>query len=115
LRRSRFLLAATACDDYTPRRGWTLLPKWKAEEAHEHFQEEAQKRHEHESEEAQKQHRREQLESEANSLKAQAKTLTEEDERLFHENKVDQSLEKGREAANARAAAEQKLKEAQEA
>jgi hypothetical protein len=91
-----------------------LLPKWKAEEAHEHSQAEAQTRHEHESEEAQKQHRREQLESEASSLKAQAKTLTEENERLSHENKFSQSFEKGQEADKAKAAAEQKLKEAQE-
>jgi hypothetical protein len=91
-----------------------LLPKWRNEEAHEHAQEEAQKRHENEREEAQKRHRREQLESEGNALKAKAKSLTEEHERLSNENKFSLSIEKSQEADKAREAGEQKLKEAQE-
>ncbi len=91
-----------------------LLPKWRTEEAHEHGQEEARKRHETELEEVQKRHRREQLESEGNALKAKAKSLTEEGERLTNESKIDQSVEKGDEARKSKEAAEQKLKEAQE-
>jgi hypothetical protein len=91
-----------------------LLPKWRAEEAHEHAQEEAQKRHEHEQEEGQNRRHREQLEGEGNALKAKAKSLTEEHERLSHENKFSQSFEKSEEADKAKEAGDQKLKEAQE-
>jgi uncharacterized membrane protein len=98
-----------------------LLSKWSDEERHEREHEEAAALQRREREEAaQRQHEaaqqehRAQLEHEAEALKAQAKHLTEEEERLENEGKYSQSLEKGEEARKAKEAGEQKLEEAAE-
>lgn len=92
-----------------------LLSKWEAEERKESEQQQAQSAHESEQQQAQAAHKRKPLETEAASLKAQAKTLNEEHERLSNEGKVSLGFEKSEESDRVKREAEKKLEEAKEA
>lgn len=89
-----------------------LLAKWGAEERRERQQEASQRTQAASAEAAEHAKERSQLEGEAEALKAKAKQLTEEHERLDNEGKYSLGLERSSEADTAHSEAEKKLEQA---